>query len=281
MMGRHGGRVPADMASLRALPGIGPYTAGAILSIGHNKRAPALDANIMRVAARMAGIAGDPAGASTRRAIEAFVMRLMPHDDACRFNQALMDLGASICSSRRPRCEACPVSPDCAARRDGTQDSIPPARRGAAPLHVEMAALVVKRGAKLMLVERADGPLMSGMWEFPLVPAATMDEARLQAGRFGAHVTGCAGQVSHSITSHRLKITVYEARIGARIGARVGARIGARVSEPPHPTARLATPDPSGPSTWARLDEITGSGARSLALTGTARKISRLLATAP
>jgi len=286
MVRRHHGRVPADLAALRALPGVGSYTAGAILSIGHGIPAAALDGNVMRVAARLAGIDGDPGRAATRRAVEGHVMDLMPPADASRFNQALMDLGATICSPREPECLCCPVSAWCAARRDGSVARIPPPAARSSTVPVELAALVVKRGARVLLMTRGKGPLMKGLWEFPLVPGASLPEVRKEAGRLGARVTGRAGLVRHVITRHRLSVTVYEARPSGPGGAPAkphgtSAR-GTRLSEASAAALRLATPEAgrAGARRWACLADLTAGGARGVPLTGTARKITRLLAAA-
>ena len=274
---RHGGRVPRDMTSLRALPGVGPYTAGAILSIGYNLPFAALDGNIIRVVSRLGAIEADPAKASTRKEIERVVASLMPAGKASAFNQALMDLGSAICTPRRPDCAACPLSHCCGARREASVDRIPAVKQTVSPLHVELAAVVVMHGGNVMLVERGEGPLMKGLWEFPLVAARGRRPIEREAARYGARLVRCAGQVRHTITRHRMSITVYEARRARRPARAVPPHRGA-LSEP---AARLATPAGSSPARWERLDDVARAGKGSLALTGAARKISRLLAAAP
>jgi A/G-specific adenine glycosylase len=273
---RHRGRVPRDMKSLRALPGVGPYTAGAILSIGHNLPFPALDGNVNRVITRLGAIEGDPARASTRRDIEALAARLMPAGNASAFNQALMDLGAMVCTPRRPACVACPVATCCRARREASVDRIPATRPSASPRHVELAAVAVLHEGNVMLVERGEGTLMKGLWEFPLVAAKSRLQVEREAARYGARLVRCVGQVRHTITSHRLSITVYEADRCRRPSRGLSPR-RISVSEP---AARLATPSSPSPARWESLDIVTRKGQGGLALTGAARKISRLLAAA-
>ncbi len=283
----HGGKIPRDPEALRALPGVGPYTAGAILSIAYNLPHAALDGNIMRVISRLGAIEADPGKAGTRRAVEALVLKLMPENDASAFNQALMDLGAMICSPRHPACGECPVAPGCLARMRGIVDRIPPARAALQPVGVEMTAMVVRRAGACLLVRRGDGRLMRGLWEFPLAHTTAGSTVEDLARSLGAKVAGRMGRVRHSITRYVINITVYEGRpLGGRRAVGGGARPVAQVSEP---GARLATPlgDMGGmgdrgelKTRWVPLRQLSGGG-DGLALAGAARKIARLMSESP
>jgi len=163
---RHGGTVPGEMESLRALPGVGAYTAGAVGSIAFGIRAAAVDGNVRRVAARLLDWA-DPGGKALEETAAAWVPEEAPGD----FNQALMELGATVCLPRRPRCDACPVAGLCCALAAGTVEERPARKaRTPVPREVHDVTVAVRRGAgplRLALRKRADKGLLAGMWEFP------------------------------------------------------------------------------------------------------------------
>ncbi len=172
---RHDGRIPADLDSLRALPGIGPYTAAAVASIAFGANVPVLDGNVVRVLSRVFRVAGDPARAAVRRTLEAHARSSMPSGRAGDMNQALMDLGARICLSRKPRCADCPIAGHCEGHARGEETRFP--QRGAkrAVPHRDVVAGVVweggaepcSPGAKLLLAQREEGDMLGGLWEFP------------------------------------------------------------------------------------------------------------------
>ena len=159
---RHGGRLPGEYDALRALPGIGDYTAGAIASIVHHRPEPAVDGNVRRVLARLYDC--DLEGRALRDAAAA----LVPTDRPGDFNQALMELGATLCTPRAPRCDACPIGDVCVARARGTQLERP-ARKKKAPVPTFDVAVAVLRDAagRVLLVRRPDRGLLAGMWELP------------------------------------------------------------------------------------------------------------------
>ncbi|NNM33942.1 MAG: A/G-specific adenine glycosylase, partial [Gemmatimonadetes bacterium] len=146
---RYGGQVPDTVSELRALPGVGEYTAGAIASIAFNEPVPAVDGNVKRVLARILDELA-PSGSALRSLAKRLVDPKRPGD----WNQALMDLGATVCSPRRPLCERCPLSPWCRARAAGTQEERPAAKpRGGVPKSVRITAVVVDQ-REHALVER-------------------------------------------------------------------------------------------------------------------------------
>ncbi len=163
----HGGRVPSHPESLRALPGVGPYTAGAVASIAYGHRAPAVDGNVTRVLARVYRIEEEVTQSSTKRLIRARATRLVPDGEPGTFNQALMELGALVCLPRRPQCEACPVLPWCQARATGVETSLP--RRGKVPAVPTVTAVfaLLERHDKVLLVRRAEDELLGGLWALP------------------------------------------------------------------------------------------------------------------
>ena len=163
---RHGGRLPADLGQLRSLPGVGDYTAGAVGSIAFGLRAPAVDGNVRRVVARLMDWP-DPRGKRLRETVAAWVPEHAPGD----FNQALMELVATVCTPRSPRCEVCPLAELCAARGAGTVRARPVARKRAPVRREErvVAVLAVRRDGppRFALQRRPDTGLLAGMWEFP------------------------------------------------------------------------------------------------------------------
>ncbi len=264
---RHAGRIPSDLDSLLALPGIGRYTAGAILSIGHDIPCAALDGNILRVGARLGAIEGDTAKAGTRRRIESLILSLMPEKQPSAFNQALMDLGSAVCTPRDPACDRCPVASACLARERGLEGSIPAPRRRAAAVAVEMAAFAVKRSNRYLMVKRGGGAVMDGMWEFPILGSSRDRDASAAARRIGARLVGPVGEVRHTITNHRMRVTVYEARPAGEPTRGLPVALS-------EPQRRLGSDLEGAASRWVRLRDLeTGE----LAVTATAMKIARLL----
>jgi A/G-specific adenine glycosylase len=212
---RHGGQVPAAADALRELPGIGRYTAGAIASIVHGAREPIVDGNVLRVLSR---VAGAPTAAGDR-ASEAWAW-----EQAARFvaaagspaaaNEALMELGATVCTPAAPACDRCPLALSCAARAAGTTSAIPAPRKAAARRTVHWHALVDHREGGLLLDRRPERGLWARLWQPPTVESdASLDAAAL-ARAWGAPVRRIASFVH--VTSHRdVAFTVWQPAPGA------------------------------------------------------------------
>lgn len=170
---RFGGRMPRTADELRQLPGVGPYTAGAIASIAFDARAPIVDGNVMRVMARLFAIADPPDEPATQRRVWALAETGVTRCTSPRiFNQALMELGATVCTPRRPACASrCPLNHTCAAWQRGLVDTIPPPRRRASKQHLWAYAMVIARrgGIEILLTQRPrEGRgLWAGMWQIP------------------------------------------------------------------------------------------------------------------
>lgn len=163
----HGGNVPASYEALVALPGMGPYTAGAVASIAFGIAVPAVDGNVIRVIARLFRIRGDVTNAQTRRRIAEFAAKLVPSDAPGSFNQAMMELGATICTPSSPACDRCPVEPQCLARAVGEEREIPiSTHRMPAPVVPVAFALVESKG-RVLLVRRDPAALLGGLWALP------------------------------------------------------------------------------------------------------------------
>lgn len=163
------GELPRNLDDLRSLPGIGRYTVGAIASMAFGMDEPTLDGNLRRVFARLFDVtefADSPAGEKTLWALAA---QYLPKGRAGDYNQALMDLGATICLPKNPRCLLCPLTSLCEARKHGTQSLRPLLKpKKAVPAYVHAAAVIVERGRVLLSQRPAQG-LLGGMWEFPNV----------------------------------------------------------------------------------------------------------------
>jgi A/G-specific adenine glycosylase len=163
-----GGRIPATFEGLLGLPGIGAYTAGAILSIAFEQRVPALDGNVRRVLCRLFAVQEPLERSGTRRCIAELAAGLVPQEQPGQFNQGLMEIGAVLCRPRRPSCGACPLKDLCRAARDGLQEALPRTRKRGPQPHREMTAGIITDGrARLLLVQRPLEGLLGGLWKFP------------------------------------------------------------------------------------------------------------------
>ena len=173
VVSEHGGRLPRTARELRALPGIGPYTAGAVASIAFGLDEAVLDGNVVRVLSRLFCVDGNPAVAATRRRLLAHAQRLVSRADASRLNQALMDLGARVCLPRAPRCTDCPIADECDAHHAGRETAFPqkPKRRPIPHRDVVAGAIWDAEpssvGAKLLIAQRHADDMLGGLWEFP------------------------------------------------------------------------------------------------------------------
>jgi A/G-specific adenine glycosylase len=213
VVARYGGKVPEDADARRGLPGIGRYTAGAIGSIAFGKEEPVVDGNVSRVLARLFRI-DTPIGASvTTNRLWREAAQLVPGERPGAFNQALMELGATICTPKQPRCESCPIAKQCEAHAHGEVDALPVKRERKAPKEVQLSAVVATRGRgadrKVWLVKREQA-LFGGLWGVPMAeesPHAALIEAGLQARLH----TEPVGRVEHVLTHRRLRVDVYRA----------------------------------------------------------------------
>jgi A/G-specific adenine glycosylase len=225
----YGGTIPADLAAVRALPGVGRYIAGAILSFAFDRPEPIVEANSQRVLARLLAIKENLKTASTQERIWQAAARLVPAVGAGTFNQALMELGALVCTPREPGCLVCPLASVCAARRLGLQDVLPVITPKPPPLAVTEACAIVVREGLVLVVQRGRGGLWEQFWEFPTVHLEGVDPA----GRsFGEPVDLAEGvkrltgvsiepgppvkALTYSVTNHRVKLSAHlaDARAG-------------------------------------------------------------------
>jgi A/G-specific adenine glycosylase len=166
MVREHGGKVPGDERELRNLPGFGPYTTAAVLSLAYGKTLPVIDANVRRVLMRVLGRRG-AAEARVDKTLRVFLGRVFSKDSPGDFNQAMMELGALVCRSRNPQCLACPVREFCRAAREGTQEIIPRPRTLGLEKLEAVVAVVIGSDGRILIQKRPAGGLLAGLWEFP------------------------------------------------------------------------------------------------------------------
>ncbi|HZT79331.1 MAG TPA: A/G-specific adenine glycosylase [Gemmataceae bacterium] len=215
----HGGTIPDAPEALGELPGLGRYTVGAILSQAFDRRLPVLEANSLRVLCRLFGRADDPRRGPARRWLWQAAEDLLPHRRVGDFNQALMELGALVCTPTAPRCEACPLADDCVARRLGRQDEIPAKAPPPAITEVREAAVVVRRGADVLLAQRPESASRwANLWEFPHGPVGDRESHEAAALRLARELAGLDVALGpelltlrHGVTRYRITMVCFEA----------------------------------------------------------------------
>jgi A/G-specific adenine glycosylase len=182
----HGGRLPADYDQLRALPGIGRYTAGAILSIAYELPYPILEANTIRLFARLLLMESDPRSSTNQKLLWQFSEAILPTTRAGDFNQALMELGSEICRASSPRCNRCPLRRLCPTARLGRQDEIPAAGRKVNYETSREDLIIVRRGGRYLIRQCAEGERWAGLWDFPRVSAHRDDDQNQNTNQNGS-----------------------------------------------------------------------------------------------
>jgi A/G-specific adenine glycosylase len=197
-----GGAFPREYVAIRSLPGIGDYTAAAIASIAFELPHAVLDGNVMRVVARVENDAADITSGSVRERFRAIVQGWLDRREPGTFNQALMELGATVCLPKKPLCLLCPLSGHCQARAAGTAAQLPVKLRKTEPVHIDAELLVIRRAGRVLLRQRhAAASRMAGFWDLPA-------PADFPAARIGRQL----GAFRHTITHHHYRFTVFTAR---------------------------------------------------------------------
>jgi A/G-specific adenine glycosylase len=261
IVAEHSSRFPTTYTAVRELPGIGRYTAGAILSIGQDARLPILEANTIRVLSRLTAFRNDPLKAAGQKHLWSVAEAILPSKRVGAFNQALMELGSEICTARSPDCEHCPVAALCEARRRGLVNEIPSPAKRTRYEDVLEAAVVIRDGEHVLLRQCQRGERWAGLWDFPrfAFERAEGTITREVAAR-AREITGLAIDrprpltlIKHGVTRFRITLHCFEARPNAS-------------------TDLGATANGRAPLRWVAVDALS-----EYPLSTTGRQISRLL----
>ncbi len=209
IVARFGGALPNDPARLREIPGVGPYTAGAIASIAFQERAPLVDGNVARVLSRLFAIDEPIDAPATVKRLWQLAGELVPAHRPGDYNQALMELGAMVCKVESPRCELCPLALECRARAQGRAQELPKTTRKKAPRRERLTAALTMSGETVVLARRKPDGLFGGMFEPPLVVGRGKRAVRELAAMGLARRPGRPlGTLVHVLTHRALEISV-------------------------------------------------------------------------
>ena len=167
MVNEFNGNVPDSWDEILKLPGVGRYTAGAVLSIAFNRNVPVLDGNVKRVLSRLFCLMENGSSSASENRLWQVAEKMVPSRLQGDFNQALMELGATVCLPQNPLCLLCPLSSACIAKKDNVQGNFPPAKVKAISKKIEVSAAVIHRNGKTYIQQRPQKGLMGGLWEFP------------------------------------------------------------------------------------------------------------------
>jgi A/G-specific adenine glycosylase len=216
----HGGEFPTDPETVRRLPGIGRYTAGAILSIAFDAREPILEANTLRLLSRLLAFDGDPQSTEGQRLLWAMAEVLLPKRGSGRINQSLMELGSQVCNPRAPACEICPVVALCRAHQQGRQLDIPRPKGKRSIEPVRQAVMIVRRRGRVLLLRWPEGERFAGLWDFPRFSIESKQAAELHR-EMAENVLSLTGVVAvpgrhvktltHAVTRFRITLECYDA----------------------------------------------------------------------
>ncbi len=222
MMANLGGKLPENVDGLRQLPGIGPYIAAAIAALAFNQDVLALDGNLRRVFSRVMDLELDPRTPEGERRIHAWALDRFPKGRASEFNQALMDLGALICTPKSPSCPDCPIRTRCESYAHGTQ-AVRPLRASKAPIpHREVAAGILLRDDKVLIGRRPQHGLLAGLWEFPggtQEPGETLAQCLQREWQeelgVSVEIDRFLGNFEHAYTHFRVTVSAFFCRLPA------------------------------------------------------------------
>lgn len=213
------GQFPADPEQLGQLPGFGTYTTHAVLSQAFDLRLPILEANSQRLLSRLFGRQEDPRQGVARRWLWQAAETLLPVHRAGDFNQALMEVGALLCTPRAPACDQCPLADRCVARKHGNPEAFPSRTATQEPIPIREAAVVIRRGDEVLLVQRpATASRWANLWEFPHGPLEEGESVETGAIRIATSTTGLAIDLGseiltlrHGVTRYRITMICFEA----------------------------------------------------------------------
>ena len=208
---KHNGRFPTDFEDVLALPGIGRYTAGAILSIALDQRLPILEANTIRLFARLVALDVEPTQSAAQQQLWAAAEQVLPRRRCGQFNQALMELGSTVCTPKSPRCDECPVAEFCAAMRHGLVDELPVKRLKTKFQQVNEVAVVIPQAGRVLLRHCQVGERWAGLWDFPRFPVAKTPNPKTHAAIEDqvAALTGLRVALGEQLTTIKHGVTKY------------------------------------------------------------------------
>ncbi len=238
--GEFNGQFPTDAESLNHLPGIGRYTAGAIASFAFDTAAPIVEANTLRLYCRLLGFDGDPRAKAGQDLLWSFAERVLPRKSPGRMNQALMELGGTLCSVKQPSCNDCPVRKNCRAFADQTTNRIPQPKQRPKVTQLTHANLIVRKAGKVLIRQHTADERWAGLWDFPRYELSatlcaklpltftkpdlfgdivTIHEALqvelVEQTKIDAKVTAFATELSHTVTRYRIRLLCFEAEYEA------------------------------------------------------------------
>ena len=218
IVAEHRGRFPTDFDEVHALPGIGRYTAGAILSFSQDQRQPVLEGNTIRLHARLLNFSGDTSRTAGQRLLWSFAEAILPRKNCGEMNQALMELGSQVCKAQNPLCRTCPLSRQCRSFAEGTQLDLPNTGRRMEYESINEAAVVVRRGNKVLLRECQEGERWAGLWDFPRYatdaekpPQMRRELAAMLKASLGIDVSigEMLLQMNHGVTRYRITLRCF------------------------------------------------------------------------
>jgi A/G-specific adenine glycosylase len=214
------GRLPDTVEALSRLPGIGAYTAGAIASLAFGCDAPVVDGNVRRVLCRVYAIRGDARQPKVQRKLWTLAEMNLPKRKAGRWNEALMELGATVCLPRAPRCDECPLTPVCRARALGIPEKFPARAARQRTPHYDVTAAVIRKKGRILIAQRPMEGMLGGLWEFPggkLEPGESLEECLQREIREELGIEIQVGQpvarVKHAYTHFRITLHAFECRL--------------------------------------------------------------------
>lgn len=240
IVSRHGGRFPHDLATIQALPGIGRSTAAAISVFAFGARHAILDGNVKRVLARAFAVEGWPGTPTVERQLWALAVALLPDTDIRAYTQGLMDLGATLCTRSKPRCEACPFSEDCLANREGRQAELPTARPRKRLPEKSTTMLLLRHGSEILVEKRPSPGIWGGLWSLPeCSPGLDPFQAAAALGHHAASAEPCP-ELVHVFTHFRLRIQPWLLHVARPLTAEQPGRLWLALED----VQRAALPTP-------------------------------------
>ncbi|HTC22549.1 MAG TPA: A/G-specific adenine glycosylase, partial [bacterium] len=207
-----GGKLPDTMDEITKLPGVGPYSAGAVLSIAFQKPHPVVDGNVIRVFSRLFLLRGNLKTGEGHQKVWELAHDLIPQDRPGDFNQAVMELGATLCFSDNPQCLLCPLLSQCQASQKGVQNELPEMPKAQETVEIQMAAFLIRKKDRVLVKKRSqEEKWLKGMWEFPSAEGKTFEEARAKLDKELKTKSGDRPslEVRHQITHHKVRLRLF------------------------------------------------------------------------